>query len=211
VIAPHEEDSMFIQVIQGKASDADRLRRCIDRWTEELQPGSVGYLGTTCGLCEDGTFIALARFESADAARRNSERPEQGAWWAETERCFDGPVTFMDCPEVTQWMGGGSDEAGFVQIMEGHTRDAGRMRELLTQVGDRVHELRPEVLGGTLATYGSDGYVEAVYFTSEAEARAHEKLEIPDDLSSLFEEENELMGEVAFFDLHEPMLVSPQR
>ncbi|WP_227996179.1 hypothetical protein [Nocardia australiensis] len=202
---------MFIQVIQGKTADVGRLRQCMDRWTEELRPGAIGYLGTTSGLCDDGTFIALARFESADAARRNSERPEQRAWWAETEQCFDGPVTFMDCSEVSQWMGGGSDDAGFVQIMEGHTRDAGRMRELLTQTGDRVHELRPEILGGTLATGSGDGFVEAVYFTSEAEARSHEKLEIPDDLRSLFDEETNLMGEVTYHDLHEPMLVSPPR
>jgi hypothetical protein len=202
---------MFIQVIQGKVSDADRLRRNLDRWNEELRPGAIGYLGTTSGLCEDGTFIALVRFESEDAAQRNSARPEQGAWWAEAEQCFDGPVSFLNCPEVTQWLGGGSDAAGFVQILEGHTRDAGRLRELLAQSGDRVHELRPEILGGTVATYGSDGYVEAVYFTTEAEARAHEKLAVPDDLRSLFDEESELMGEVAYFDLHEPMLVSAGR
>ncbi|WP_431967470.1 hypothetical protein [Nocardia sp. bgisy134] len=202
---------MFIQVIQGKVSDADRLSRCMDRWTAELEPGAVGYLGTTYGLCDDGTFIALARFESEDAARRNSARPEQGAWWAETEQCFDGPVTFMDCPEVTQWMSGGSDEAGFVQIMEGHTADGRRMRELHTQTGDRLHELRPEILGGTLSTYGADGYVEAVYFRSEAEAREHEKIEIPDDLRPLLEEERRLMGEVTYFDLHEPMLVSARK
>ncbi|MBJ8348870.1 hypothetical protein [Antrihabitans sp. YC2-6] len=202
---------MFIQVIQGHASDADGLRRCMDRWADELEPGATGYLGTTCGLCDDGTFIALARFESEDAARRNSERPEQGVWWAETERCFDGPVTFMDCPEVTQWMGGGSDEAGFVQIMEGHTSDPARMRELLTQAGERIHELRPEILGGTMSTFGDDGYVEAIYFTSEADARAHEHIDIPDDLRTLFEEENRLAGDVTYFDIHKPMLVSARR
>ncbi|MCP2290257.1 hypothetical protein [Nocardia amikacinitolerans] len=202
---------MFIQVIQGKVSDVEGLRRCMDRWTTELEPGAVGYLGTTYGLSDDGTFIALARFESEEAARRNSARPEQGTWWAETERCFEGPVTFMDCPEVTQWMGGGSDEAGFVQIMEGHTSDARRMRELLAQTGDRVHELRPEILGGTLSTYGADGYVEAVYFRSEAEAREHEKVEIPDDLRPLFEEERRLMGDVTYNDLHEPMLLSARK
>ena len=37
------------------------------------------------GMCDDGTFVALARFESAEAARRNSDRPEQGEWWAECE------------------------------------------------------------------------------------------------------------------------------
>ena len=202
---------MFIQVIQGKVADADLLRQRMDQWNEELQPGAAGYLGTTSGLRDDGTFIALVRFESEEAAGRNSARPEQGEWWAETERCFVGPVTFMDCPEVTQWMGGGSDRAGFVQILEGHTQDAGRMRELLAQTGVRVHELRPEILGGILATYGDDGYVEAVYFTSEAEAREHEKMEVPDDLRLLFDEESRLMGEVEYFDLHEPVLVSAWR
>ncbi|MFG1782392.1 hypothetical protein ACGFIU_08125 [Rhodococcus oryzae] len=202
---------MFIQVVQGKVSDEEGLRRCMDWWAEELQPGATGFLGSTRGMSEDGTFIVVARFESEAAARRNSERPEQSAWWAETERCFDGPVSFMDCPEVTEWLGGGSDDAGFVQIMEGHTSDAPRMREVLTQAGDQVQELRPEIVGGTLATDGSGGYVETVYFTSEAEARAHEKIEIPDDLRSLFEEEGRLMGDVSYFDLHEPMLVTARR
>jgi hypothetical protein len=193
---------MFIQVIQGKVADETGLRRCMDRWTEELQPGAIGYLGTTSGTCEDATFVALARFESEEAARRNSERPEQGAWWAETAKCFDGEVTFLDC---------GSDQAGFVQIMEGHTSDANRMRELLSQAGDRIHQFRPEIIGGTFATYGDDGYVEAIYFTSEAEAREHEKMEIPDDLRSLFEEEQGLGGEVTYLDLHQPMLVSASR
>ena len=202
---------MFIQIIQGKVSDEAGLVRCMDRWTEELRPGATGFLGCTQGLCDDGTFIALARFESADAARRNSERPEQGAWWAEAERCFEGPVSFMDCPEVMEWMGGGSDEATFVQVMEGHTTDSHRMRELLEQAEPRLHQLRPEILGGTLCTYGDGGYVEAVYFTTESEARAHEKITVPDDLRSLFEEEGPLMGEVDYFDLREPMLVSASR
>ncbi|SEL52007.1 hypothetical protein [Rhodococcus maanshanensis] len=202
---------MFIQVVQGRVSDEEGLRRCMDRWAEELQPGATGFLGSTRGMSDDGTFIVVARFESEEAARRNSERPEQGAWWAETERCFEGPVSFMDCPEVTEWLGGGSDDAGFVQIMEGHTSDAARMREVLTQAGDQVHQLRPEIVGGTLATDDGGGYVETVYFTSEAEARAHEKIEIPDDLRSLFEEEGRLMGEVSYFDLHEPMLVTARR
>ncbi|MFF0817911.1 hypothetical protein ACFYVR_22505 [Rhodococcus sp. NPDC003318] len=202
---------MFIQVIQGKVADEAGLRRCLDRWNDELASGATGYLGSTSGTCADGTFICMVRFESEEAARRNSERPEQGSWWAETERCFAGPVTFMDCAEVSEWMGGGSDDAGFVQVMEGHTRNAHRMAELMGQVGERVHEMRPEIIGGTLCSDGRDGYVEAVYFTSESEARLHEKMEIPDDLRSLFEEESELMGEVSYYDLREPMLVSAER
>jgi hypothetical protein len=199
---------MFIQVIQGKVSDEAGLRRCMEKWMQDLQPGAVGYLGTTAGTSDDGTYLALARFESAEAARRNSARPEQGAWWAETEKCFSGEVTFMDCDNVTQWLDGGSDDAGFVQIMEGHTKDAKRMLQLLTEAGERIHGLRPEIIGGTFATYGDDGFVEAVYFTSEAEARDHEKMTIPDDLRALFDEEQALAGDISYFDLHQPMLAS---
>jgi hypothetical protein len=63
-------------------------------------------------------LAATVRFDSAEVARRNSERPEQGAWWAETEKCFDGPVTFFDCPQVDVWMQGGSDDAGFVHVVD---------------------------------------------------------------------------------------------
>ncbi|MCW4354396.1 hypothetical protein ONR57_13895 [Hoyosella sp. YIM 151337] len=199
---------MFLQVFQGKVADEDGLRRCMDRWSEELQPGAHGYLGSTCGMSDDGTFVCLVRFESEEAARRNSDRPEQGEWWAECERCFDGPVAFMDCADVTLWLDGGSDEAGFVQILEGHTPDAHRMRELLRQTESRMHELRPEIMGATLGTYGEDGYVEAVYFRSEAEAREHEKMEMPDDLRDMLQEEERIMGKVTYYDLHNPMMMS---
>jgi hypothetical protein len=202
---------MFIQVIQGKVKNDAELRRCMQRWQTELQPGAQGYLGTTAGTSDDGTFLALARFESAEAAQRNSDRPEQGAWWAQTAQCFDGEVTFLNCPEVTQWLGGGSDEAGFVQVMEGHSRDRDRMHALMTQYGDRIHEMRPEIMGGMLGAFGDDGYVEAVYFRSEAEARAKEKLDVPEDMRPVLQEENDLMGEVSYFDLREPMLISASR
>ena len=37
-----------------------------------------------------------ARFESEEAAQANSDRPEQGAWWAETAKVFDGEATFRN-------------------------------------------------------------------------------------------------------------------
>ena len=202
---------MFIQVFQGKVADEAGLQRCMDRWMRELQPGAEGFLGTTAGTPEDGTYVALARFESEAAARRNSDRPEQAAWWAETQKCFEGEVSFIDCANVTPWLGGGSDQAGFVQIMEGHSHDAARMLTLLTGASDRIHEVRPEIMGGMFGTYGDGGYVEAIYFTSEAEARDQEKMAMPDDLRSLFAEEQQLAGEVTYYNLHHPMLVSAAR
>jgi hypothetical protein len=87
---------VFVQVIQGRVGDARQLRAMMDRWVRELSAGAVGWLGSTAGVTSDGSGIALARFESADAAQRNSERPEQGQWWAQTAKVFDGDVTFRD-------------------------------------------------------------------------------------------------------------------
>lgn len=78
--------------------------------------------------------------------------------------------------------------------MEGHTTDAQRLRELMIEAGDKLPGVRPEIIGGTFGSAGDGGYVEAVYFTTESEARSHEKITVPDDLGSLFEEEGPLMG-----------------
>ena len=77
---------MFVQVIKGKVSDPAAVRAHMDRWVEELSGGAQGWLGTTAGIAADGTMVALVRFEDAAAAKRNSDRPEQGEWWAGMER-----------------------------------------------------------------------------------------------------------------------------
>ena len=202
---------MFIQVLQGKVRDEHEIRRLLDRWTAELMPGAVGYLGTTAGIADDGMFVALARFESAEAAQANSERPEQGQWWRDMEKCFDGPVTFMDCNEVQSWLSGGSDDARFVQIMEGQSPEAHRMHELMKEHEDDIHRVRPEIIGGLMMELDDGRYVEAIYFTSEDEARRGEQVELPDDLRTEMEREMQMMGDVTYFDLHEPMLVSARR
>lgn len=200
---------MFMQVIQGRVADRAGLEAAMARWNEELAPGAVGYLGSTGGFTDDDMFVVLARFESEEAARRNSTRSEQSAWWAETAKCFDGEVTFMDCPNTSSWLAGGSDDAGFVQIMEGHSANRERMMELLERYAERIKEGRPEIIGGTVGGYDADGWVEAIYFTSEAEAREHEKMELPADIAEAMA--REMPTDVRYLDLHQPMLVSAKR
>ena len=201
---------MFIQVIQGKVADAQGLQAAMDRWVADLQPGAQGWLGSTGGFTDDGMFVSTVRFESPEAARRNSDRPEQGAWWAEAEKCFDGPVTFIDCPQVELWMQGGSDRAGFVQVMEGHTSDADRMKELMQRYTDEIHRMRPEIIGATVALHGDGAFVQTVYFTSEEEARAHENMSPPPEMVQAMQVDQELMDDVTYLDLHHPWLVSPR-
>src|SRR3954470_22646536 len=108
-----EEAAMFIQVISGTTNDREGLRRQSDRWNEEVRPGAAGFLGSTSGVTDDGRMIAVVRFESEEAARRNSARDEQGSWWAETEKYLEG-VTFKESTEITTMLGGASNRAGFV-------------------------------------------------------------------------------------------------
>ena len=66
---------MFVQFIRGKLKDEQGARRAMDKWQAELKPGAKGFLGTTAGVTSSGDLVALVRFESEEAARRNSERP----------------------------------------------------------------------------------------------------------------------------------------
>jgi len=201
------EDIMFVQVIEGKVSDKAGLRRQLDRWEADLRPGAAGFLGSTGGVSDDGAGFAIARFESAAAASANSERAEQGAWWAETEKCFDGPVSFTDSEDVEEFLAGGSDEAGFVQIMK-HSGRPGRaaVKELDEQFEKHAKTVRPDLIGGLRIWTGADTAVEVNYFTSEAEARANEKNAPPAELAALFEKYGDLIANSEFIDLRDPWL-----
>jgi hypothetical protein len=199
---------MFIQVITGRVIDGDELRRAMDTWITELAPGAQGWLGSTAGLTSDGRFFASARFESEAAARANSDRPEQGMWWSQTEKSLSD-VTFHDCTDVTLMNGGGSDRAGFVQVMQTTDSDVARLKAMNEQMEPRMSELRPDVLGMTACTHeDGKGTTAIVYFTSEAAAREGEQKEPPPEIAAQMAEMGTAMGEVTYFDLTDPWLFS---
>jgi hypothetical protein len=202
---------VFVQVIQGQVADAGKLRAALDRWARELAPGAIGWLGTTAGATEDGRFIALARFESEEAARRNSDRPEQDAWWTETAKLFSGEATFKDSSDVTVDVTGDPDDAGFVQVMQGSGSDPDRARELMAEDSPAWAAFRPDIIGSVAVGHESGAYIMAVYFTSEEEAREGERKEPPPELQAQMEEMAALsVGEPEFFDLKQPWLYSPR-
>ena len=202
---------MFVQVIQGQVADAGQVRAALDRWAEEVAPGAIGWLGSTAGVTEDGRFIALARFESEAAARRNSDRPEQDRWWAETALLFSGEATFKDSSDVAVDLVGEPDEAGFVQVMQGRSSDPDRARELMGEDSAAWTSFRPDILGSMAVGHEGGAYTMAIYFTSEAEAREGERKEPPPELQAEMGEMASLsVGEPEFFDLEEPWLYSPR-
>ena len=203
---------MFVQVITGKTSKAAQVRAAMDRWVDELAPGAPGWLGSTAGVTEDGRFIALARFESEEAAQRNSDRFEQDRWWADTAQLLDGEATFRNSVNVMPDLRGDPDKAGFVQIMQGEQGpDPERAQELMNQNPDEWAAFRPEVLGSLGAAHPDNTWTMALYFTSEAEAREGEAKEPPPRLKAQMEEMDKLsVGTPEYFDLKDPWLTSPK-
>jgi hypothetical protein len=200
---------MFIQVIQGGVTDGAGLRRQFDRWRDELAPKAEGWLGTTAGLPTRGGFIAVVRFESEEAARRNSELPAQDQWWADTAQYLADDVVFHDCSNIDLILGGGDDHAGFVQVIQARTDDPERLREIGEQLETPMRAVRPDIVGGSVAWH-PDGtsFTQTVYFTSEAEARAAEQQEPPADVRGLFEQSQRLVVDPRYFDLPDPWLSS---
>jgi hypothetical protein len=201
---------MFVQVIRGRVTGPEQVHAALDRWSERLAAGAPGWLGTTAGVTGDGRFVALARFESAEAARRNSDRPEQGQWWTETAQLFTGEVTFRDSGDVTVDVHGDPGTAGFVQVMQGSASDPDRARELMAQDPDEWAAFRPDVIGSVAVGHEGGAYTLAFYFTSEQAARDGERKEAPPQLKAQMEEMNQLnIGEPEFLDLRQPWLYSP--
>ncbi len=196
---------MFIQVIQGTTDDKDGLARQNDRWEADLAPGAKGYLGMTGGVADDGTAIVLARFESEAAAKANSDRPEQGAWWSETATLFKGDVVFRDCHDVDVEQIGDLDQAGFVQVMQGTSSDKATVRDLGSTLTAKMADIRPDVLG-TVIAWDGDHFTQVVYFRSEAEAREGEKTmdQVPAELQQLME----LAPVDSYIDLKDPWIKS---
>jgi hypothetical protein len=135
----------------------------------------------------------------------NGARPEQGRWWSDAEQCLDGPAEFHDCDDVTLLLDGGSDGAGFVQIVRGKVEDPTRLKTLMGTDTDMLHEARPEILGATLAIEKDGTFTETVAFTDEESARRGESQQMPDEMRQQWDE---LVQGAQFMDLRNPWFSS---
>ena len=197
---------MFVVVVRGRTDEADSLGVQLEAWDRDVKPKADGFLGSTSGVADDGTFVSFARFDSEDAARRLAELPEQGAWWEQTSKLLED-VTSEESGDVVTLRGGGSDEAGFVQVVFGRATDEARVRALDERFASRT-DMRPDVLGELIVWFGGGRFAQAVYFRSEAEARAGESAELSAEDRQLMDDWQSAVTEMEFHDLRDPWLVS---
>jgi hypothetical protein len=195
---------VFIQIIQGRCTRPDELRALAREWRDELSPGATGWLGGTYGVTDDDMFVGVVRFESREAAMANSARPEQAAWAEKMATLMDGPVEFHDCDDVTLMLGGGSDDAGFVQVIRGKVEDVDRLKAMSAH-DDDLHRMRPEILGASLAIEKDGTFTETVAFTDEQSARRGEAQEVPEEVRADLEY---AMRGATFYDLRHPWFES---
>lgn len=201
---------MFVQVIQGHVDDAAKVRAHLDKWVSDVAPGAVGWLGSTSGVTESGEVVALARFESEEAAQRNSDRPEQSAWWAGMAELFTDEPVFHNSTSVDIDTPGDPSQAGFVQVMQGRSSDPDRARELMANDPVDWATVRPDILGTMSIGHDGDAWTMAIYFTSEEAAREGEAKPPPPEMVEMMQEMEKLtVGQPVFFDLKDPWLNAP--
>ena len=164
---------MFIQIIQGRATNPPGIRRDLGRWQRQLAADADGWLGSTTGITEDGWSITVVHFASEAHARRNRDRPEQREWWRDASQHL-ARVVSHDAPKVHIYRDGGSDQAGFVQVIQGHSDHLERMASLARDQDEVLAREAPHILGVTVAEHADrpGDFTQILYFTSEQEARA---------------------------------------
>lgn len=197
---------MFIQAIEGRTTDPEAVRRHIQRWTEEVAPNVPGWLGTTAGVTDEGALIAVVSFDSPASAKANSERPEQGVWWAEACRLLEGEPKVVDFAQADVFLAGESPGSGFVQVFTGLSTDIARFRSLGLALAPDMEDHRPDETGDTLGWQDDGAFIFTGYYTSEKEAREGEGRPLPADLQSRWKDWIALADGLKFFDLRDPWI-----
>ncbi len=193
---------MFIQVFHGKLADPELWVAQVGKWRQDIRPKTTGFLGFTSGVTAGSYMVTVARFESQQTAQVDSDLPEQGEWFAASSKAFAGEITFHDCPQVDLLLGGGSDDAGFVQIMIGRAKNPDALRVISRDLEDQLRLVRPDLLGFTVGWHGDRDFVQTSYFTSEVQARANERTMQETPLMDRFVAQVD--GDLTYYDLTSP-------
>jgi len=140
----------------------------------------------------------------------NSNRPEQDAWAQKMMALMDGPMEYHDCDRVVLLLDGGSDDAGFVQVVRGRLAEPDAFETGMREMETLLHEARPEIIGATLAIEDDGTFTETVAFTDEAAAREAERRTAPESgpVHEAMAAWERMVSDLSFRDLHHPWFAS---
>lgn|GEM_PF-199387 len=187
---------MFVQVVRAPAVDPTPLLEQVARLPAMLSTDPAGFLGLSAGISDDGDFVAVARFT----------QPGGGGWWAALEPWLAGPADVRASSDVELLLGGGSDQAGFVEVIEGRTSDRARFMELERQLEPRLAADRPDFLGSQIVWWTDGSWLEVAYFTSEDDVRAGDALPVAPEVEELTAAWEDVARPSAQSDLADPYL-----
>ena len=198
---PQPQPPAGVLLARGPVADPEALRRSWDEWHERVASGHSGWLGSTGGISSRDEWLAAVRYASEGAGR------------AAAAAGFLPDATAVEVTaDVDLVEGNGSPAAGgFVQFMRARVPDRSRLEAVEAAMGDRFAALRPDFLAGLRAWTGPEQLTVVDWFTSEADARAGEGVEIPPDLGALFGEWMSLLHDVEWYDVAQPWQVAPDR
>lgn len=196
---------MFIQMVSAPCTKQDDMRALVDNWCAEMSD-RAGWLGGTYGFTDDDRFVGVVRFEDSRDCELWCQEPEAGAWWAAAEELCSGAPEIHQSGDVSIMLGGGSDTAGFVQVMHGKVGNADVLRHMTdTEMTSMLEQARPEIIGATLIFEDDGTFTETVAFTDEESARRGEATAMPDEMAA---EWSSAATDVEYLDLHHPWFAS---
>ncbi len=199
----HQRSPQFVLLARGPGGDPDVLHRTWDEWHDRLASETADWLGSTGGIASGGEWLAAVRY-SSEAAARAAAQAGTGPGF------LSGDITVEVTGDVHLVEGNGSPAgARFVQFMRARVPDRRRFEVLEAAAGDRFAAVRRDFLAGLRAWTGPDRLTVVDWFTSEADARAGEAIDLPADLGALFGEWMSLLHDVEWYDLTQPWQAAP--
>ena len=199
---------MFVLVMTARVTDPAQVREHLDRWVAELAPGAQGWLGNTAGGTADGVLVLLARFASREACLLADARPEHKAWETGLVRLFAEPPVILESTSVDVYTPDDPSKAGFVQVVQGRSRDPEQVRRLFADARTGWKQLLPGMLGSVTLGHPDGGWTTAIYVAAEAAGASPHPLP---HLEELMEQVEHLsLSELVHLDLADPWLHAPR-
>lgn len=203
---PHLAD-IHVELIDGEVAEPEGLEDVYRRWFDEIAP--EGWLSATAGVSDDGRFLAMHRFPSAESARRMDDEARR-SWRSDLSQHLD-EVQVHEASHVATFGQARPDEAGSVVVVQAEARVTRDVLERIAQ--DELHAMRRRdlvALGGLLAHHGDGRFTELIYYPPGAQTFGeHRDSPLAEEGASMLEQLAEHVSGLDYRNIPEPWIARP--